>query len=99
MTWRGGDPPPHHVVSPARNDRLVSKLNKRYIRISVIDSEDCVGVVKVEGQVLVLLVMRVMVIHGYVLLVPTPMSAGTGFTWVWVRVNPNLPMGYLVKID
>ena len=33
VTQRGGDPPPHHVVSPAHNDKLVSKLNKRYIRV------------------------------------------------------------------
>ena len=60
----------------------------------VIGGEGCVGVVD-GGTVLVLLVMCMMVTHGYVLTVPTPMSTGTGFTWVWVRVDPNLPMGYL----
>ena len=37
--------------------------------------------------------------HGCFLAVPVPTSAGTGsrgygFTRVWVRVDPNLPMGY-----
>jgi len=34
------------------------------------------------------------VTHGYILTVPVPMSAGTGFMRVWVWVDPNLPMGY-----